>query len=160
MRTPLLVAVGSTACLAFAVSLTNCTHACGLGLHAVVQVKTQGSSDRVPCCGGFLTKDLTLLPSTEGQVSLTNIDTGAEPVDAFLVPTSCSKLFDGAYPGAQPLCQVYSGPVALKAKGARVGLGAGTYRLWLQAYSTNTSVSDYSVSFDVLDYRCLPIVGA
>lgn len=148
----------SAALMTLTMPLFGCTHSCSLGLHATVMVTPTSDTDRVPCCGGFAVKDLALLPSTEGELALTNVLQTPEPVDAFLVPTSCSKLFDGNYPGAQPLCQIYIGPVTAKNVSARVKLNAGTYRLWMQAYSTNTATSFYQVSIDVLDYRCLPIL--
>jgi hypothetical protein len=121
-------------------------------------VTQTSDGDRVPCCGGFVTKDLVLLPETEGEVDLTNVLQYPEPVDAFLVPTSCTRLFDGAYPGAQPLCQVYAGPVGSKSRSGRVKLNQGTYRLVMQAYTTNTDTSGWWVSIDILDYRCAPII--
>jgi hypothetical protein len=144
--------------LALATCLSGCGHPCGLGLHDTIRVTQTGDNDRVPCCGGFAYKDLALLPSTEGQLDVTNVLQSDQPFDVFLVPTSCSKLFDGAYPGASPLCQVYIGPVTAKNASGRVSLNQGTYRLWMQAYSPNTATSGYDVSIDVLDYRCLPII--
>jgi hypothetical protein len=117
-----------------------------------------GEAERVPCCGGFAVKDLPLLPSTEGEVDIKNVGQTPEPVDVFLVPTSCTKLFDGDYRGGHPLCQVYIGPLTANSASGRVSLNAGTYRLWMQAYSTNTATSGYEVSIDVLDYRCLPVI--
>lgn len=99
-----------------------------------------------------------MLPSTEGMIAVTNVLQSDQAVDVFVVPTSCSRLFDGTYPGAPPLCQIYVGPVTAKNVSPRVSLGAGTYRLWLQAYSTNTATTGYLVDIDVLDYRCLPVL--
>jgi hypothetical protein len=82
----------------------------------------------VPCCGGAWTKDLALPNAGDGEYDISNVGQVPEPVDAFLVPTSCSKLLDGDYPGATPQCQVYLGPVVPKSVSGRVKLSAGTYR--------------------------------
>lgn len=139
-------------------AVSGCTHACPLGLHATLMITPAGDTDRVPCCGGFAFKDVAMLPSTEGMIAVTNVLQSDQAVDVFVVPTSCSRLFDGTYPGAPPLCQIYVGPVTAKNVSPRVSLGAGTYRLWLQAYSTNTATTGYLVDIDVLDYRCLPVL--
>lgn len=140
-----------------AAALSACTHGCPLGLHATYLIGPRNSAERVPCCGGGSFQDLNLLPSTEGQVQMTNV-AADQQMDVFLVPTSCAKLFDGTYPGASPLCQIYIGPVTAKNRSDRVKLDAGTYRVWLQGYGTNTDTSGYQVMIDVLDYRCLPVV--
>lgn len=139
--------------------LGSCTHACGLSLRGTQNVQTTGDNgvnDHVPCCGGFYYKDLPLLPVTDGAVNVRNVLQPAEPVDAFLVPTSCTLLFGGTYPGSPPLCQVFLGPVGAKSESGQVKLNQGTYRLWMQAYSTNTASYSYWASIDVLDYQCLP----
>jgi len=147
-----------TVILLLTACLTGCTHSCPLGLHTSQLLQPLGEAERVPCCGGFAVKDLPLLPSTEGEVDIKNVGQTPEPVDVFLVPTSCTKLFDGDYRGGHPLCQVYIGPLTANSASGRVSLNAGTYRLWMQAYSTNTATSGYEVSIDVLDYRCLPVI--
>ena len=147
----------STAFVGLTMSLGSCGHPCDLGLHDFAMV-TSDQIGPVPCCGGSTMKDIPLLPSTEGELDLSNIYQNPEPVDAFLVPTSCSKLFDGDYPGAHPLCQIYIGPVGAKGDSGRVKMNAGTYRVWMQAYSTNTGTGSFSVMIDILDYRCLPVL--
>ena len=44
-----------------------------------------------------------------------------------------------------------------KTANGRISLNQ-TFRLWMQASSTNTAMSGYEVSIDVLDYRCLPMI--
>jgi hypothetical protein len=139
-------------------ALSACTHGCTLGLHDTIIIGSSGNpSEIVPCCGGFAFRDIAMLPSTDGQIAVTNIGSD-QPVDVFVVPTSCSKLFDGTYPGSPALCQVYVGPLTAKQVSARVSLNAGTYRLWVQAYSANTASTSYMAQIDVLDYRCLPVL--
>jgi hypothetical protein len=140
-------------------SLYGCGHDCGLGLHGIVTVQGSNDTTRAPCCGGFVTSDVSLPNAGDGEFDISNVGQVPEPVDAFLVPTSCSKLFDGDYPGAAPLCQVYLGPVVPKSVSGRVKLNAGTYRVWMQAYSTNTNPSDFLIDIGIYDYRCVATVG-
>ena len=86
---------------------------------------------RVPCCGGSARTS----PEWRGGIRVRSgqcRDAGqAGLVDAYLVSTSCAKLFDGPCLPA-PLCRVYSGP----ATPGRVSSGcpsAGTCRLWFRA---------------------------
>jgi hypothetical protein len=98
---------------AFAVS---CGTGCGLGLHDRVTV-TSSATGRVPCCGGFVFRDVSLRGNGDAEFDLANTAMPTQPglVDAFLVRTSCAKLFDGTYPGSAPLCQVLTGPAAPEA---------------------------------------------
>jgi hypothetical protein len=160
LRPRIVSLVRSVALVVLTIPLLACGHPCGLGLHDSEIVTPAGTgNDYVPCCGGYVWKDLALLPATEGEVNVTNpLQPPDNPADAFLVPTSCTRLFDGDYPGARPLCQIYVGPVTAKSASGRVKLSQGTYRLWMQAYTTNTRSYSYYILIDVFDYRCLPVV--
>ena len=143
MNRPLLVAA------AFAAG--SCGRVCGLGLHDRV---TQ--SGVVPCCGGSVFQDVSLSGIGDAEFDLASTAKPSQPglVDGFLVPTSCAKLFDGSYPGAAPLCKVYVGPAAPGKVAPRVALPAGTYRLWVQGYSTNTDFAPYLIDIDIWDNSC------
>jgi hypothetical protein len=94
----------------------------------------------------------------QGDASFQLASTASPPlpglVDAFLVDTSCAKLFDGAYPGPPPLCRVLLGPAAPGAVTSLVSLPAGTYRLWIQAYTTNTTAAPYLIDIEIWDNSC------
>jgi hypothetical protein len=132
---------------------------CGLGIHDRVTLSTS-STGEVPCCGGSLFRDVALMGRGDAEFDLSNVSMPVRPglVDAFLVPTSCAKLFDGVYPGAAPLCQIYSGPAAPGRVSSRVALNAGTYRLWLQAYTSNATPAPYFVDIDIWDHSCRNLV--
>ena len=132
---------------------------CGLGLHDRVTV-TDGSAGRVPCCGGssFMDVPLSVNGDTEFQLASTAMPTKPGLVDAFLVPASCSKLFDGAYPGAAPLCQIYLGPVAPGKVTSLAKLNAGTYRLWVQGYSSNETDAFYTIDIEIWNHSCNPLL--
>jgi len=136
-------------------------HHCGLGEHARVTVNTS-QTGRVPCCGGALYQDVMLKGATsDREFSLSNTAFPAEAggVDAFLVPTSCQKLFDGPYPGAAPLCTICSGPARPGGVASRVKLDPGTYRVYLQGYSNVTSSVSYLVDVYIWDYSCSALIG-
>ena len=142
--------------LAFALS-AGCGHTCGLGEHDRVTTST-GQAGPVDCCGGSVFRDLALMGKTsDAEFSLSNVNYPTEPggVDAFLVSTSCQRLFDGSYPGAAPLCPILTGPAKPGGVSSRVKLKPGTYRLSLQGYSNvNDSVSRYLVDVYIWDYSC------
>lgn len=147
------VVVRIALCFFAAAAGASCGSACGLGLHDRVTVS---APPFVPCCGGFIFKDVSLSGNGKSEFDLSNVGVPSVPglVDAFLVPTSCAKLFDGSYPGAAPLCQVYSGPATPGHVSSRVALAAGTYRLWLQAYTSNESDGHYFVDIGIWDHSC------
>jgi hypothetical protein len=138
-----------------------CDHHCGLGEHDRVTV-TPGQAGPVPCCGGAAYYDVALKGATsDPEFSLANtaFPTEAGGVDAFLVPTSCQKLFDGPYPGAAPLCTIHSGPAKPGGVAPRVKLDPGTYRVYLQGYSNVSAPVNYLVDVYIWDYSCAPLIG-
>ena len=141
--------------------LAGCGHSCGLGERDRVTT-SPGQAGPLACCGGSGFRDLALTARTsDAEFSLANTAFPNEPggVDAFLVPTSCQKLFDGPYPGSTPLCRVLSGPAKPGGVSSRVKLAPGTYRLYLQGYSSTTSsVSQYLVDVNIWDYSCGPLL--
>jgi len=141
-------------CVAALACSLSCGSVCGLAQHA--RVTAQGT---VPCCGEFQFKDVALGPTrgaSEAEFDLSNtaMPTEPGPADAFLVPASCTKLFDGPYPGAAAQCQIYLGPTAPGKVSARVKLAAGTYRIWIQGYTSNSAASRYLIDVTVWDESC------
>jgi len=149
------IGVRTTVWLATLVSSVSCGSVCGLALHDRISLSASSSAG-VPCCGGFLFRDVVLSGTGDSEFDLGNVAMPSQPglVDAFLVPTSCAKLFEGPYPGATPLCQLYSGPEAPGRVSSRIALSAGTYRLWLQAYTSNASDAPYFVDVGIWDHSC------
>jgi hypothetical protein len=139
---------------------SGCDHHCGLGEHGRVTV-TNDALGPAPCCGIGTHRDVALSARTsDPEFSLSNVDfpTEAGGVDAFLVPTTCEKLFDGPYPGAAPLCTVYAGPAKPGGVSSRAKLSPGTYRVYLQSYSNVTSSVRFLVDVYTWDYSCGGIV--
>ena len=149
-----MAAIRIAVCILTIICSLSCGSACGLAQKA--RLTADGS---VACCGGSQFKDVALGPTrgaSEAEFDLSNTAIPTDPgsVDAFLVPTSCTKLFDGPYPGAAPQCQVYLGPTAPGKVSARVKLAAGTYRIWLQGYTANTAPNRYQVDVIIWDQSC------
>jgi hypothetical protein len=135
-----------------AVATASCGSVCGLGRRGRVTF-----SGGVPCCGGSTFQDVALSGAAGGaEFDLASTAKPSEPglADAFLVPTSCSKLFDGPYPGATPLCQILLGPTAPGKVSGRAQLPAGTYRLWLQGYTTNGTDAPYLIDIGIWNHDC------
>ena len=113
-------------------------------------------ADKVGCCGASKTFDVTIQPAEDGEVDLANMlfPGQAGRVDAWLVGTSCDRLFDGTYPGAGPRCRTYLGPVAPDQVSGRVKIPSGEYRIVLQAYSSNSAPSQYDAQVGLWGYDC------
>lgn len=124
---------------------------CGLGLHDRITI-----TGRAPSLDGSSFKDvaLSVTGDTEFQLASTAMPSRPGLVDAFLVPTSCARLFDGPYPGAAPLCQVYLGPAAPGKVTSLVKLTAGNYRVWIQGYTSNETDASYLIDLEIWDHRC------
>ena len=94
---------------AIAPLLPSCGSACGLALAGRTNVQLT-----VECCGNAAFKDVPVAGTSAAEYDLSNVlsPSQAGVVDAFLVPTSCSKLVDGPYPGSPLLCQPLIGATA------------------------------------------------
>ena len=134
-----------------AAAAVSCGSNCGLGFRGRVPL-----SGDVPCCGASSFRDVPLSVKGDTEFQLASTAFGAAPalVDAFLVPTSCGKLFDGPYPGATPLCQIYLGPVVPGKVTSLVKLPAGTYRVWFQGYASNTTGAQYLIDLEIWNTDC------
>jgi hypothetical protein len=137
-------------------ALTACDHHCGLGERDRVSVPGTVSGG-----GSASFKDVSLSGATsDAEFSLANTAMPTQPggVDAFLVPTSCQKLFDGPYPGAAPLCTILTGPAKPGGVSSRVKLSPGTYRVYVQGSSTVAANVSYLVDVYIWDYSCRPLL--
>lgn len=140
------------ALLAGIVATAPACRRCGLGLHE----STPWSGSVSP--GALTFRDFPLSPREgEMEIDLSSASFAATTpgtADAFLTETSCAKLFDGPYPGAGPLCTVVIGPTPTGKVSAPVRLDAGTYRVWVQGYSSNPDEIKFQVNVDLWDNSC------
>jgi hypothetical protein len=130
----------------FAAALA-CSGPCGLGLRDRVTVQGNGARALAPGGGSFF-QDVVLKPQRgDMEIDLANTAHPAQPglLDAYLTNTNCAKLFDGPYPGSTPLCKVLVGPAAPGKVSPRASLDAGTYRLWIYGYTSNTGSLEYLI---------------
>ena len=128
-----------------------CAH-CGLGLHA----STPYSDGVAP--GASVFRDFPLSPQAGNmEIDLSSTSLAATTpgtTDAYLTDTSCAKLFDGPYPGAAPLCKVLIGPTPTGKVSPHAGLDGGTYRVWVQGYSSNPDTVHFLIDVDLWDSSC------
>jgi hypothetical protein len=117
---------------------------------------TGSGADKVGCCGASKTFDVTIQAAEDGEVDLTNTLFPGQSgrVDAWLVDTSCDRLFDETYPGASPRCRTHLGPVAPDQVSGRIRIPAGEYRIVLQAYTSNTEESQYAAEVGLWGRDC------
>lgn len=150
----------SVVAAALLAGVSACDHRCGLGEHARLSV-TSAQTGPVAGNGGAAYQDLPLRGATsdaEFSLSNTSVRSEAGGVDAYLVPTSCSKLFDGPYPGGTPLCPIYLGPAKPGGVSARAKLDPGQYRLYLQGFSNVSAPVSFFVDVYIWDYSCRPLI--
>ena len=146
--------------LALAVAASDCDHHCGLGEHDRITVDSSQTGP-TPAGGGAVYRDVALKGATsDPEFTLTNIARPAEAggVDAFIVATSCGKLFDGPYPGGTPRCSILAGPAKPGGVAPRVKLSPGTYRVYLQGYSNVSQPVNFLVDVYIWDYSCGPLI--
>lgn len=107
--------------------------------------------------GAAVFQDFPLSPQAgEMEIDLASTSSPTTPgtTDAFLTDTSCAKLFDGPYPGSPPLCKVLIGPASTGQVTPQVRLDAGTYRVWVQGYSSNPDLVKFLIDVDLWDNSC------
>ena len=109
----------------------------------------------------FRTHDITIPSETDLEVDLSHsAPNGQVPkADAWLTSADCTKLFDPPYPTASgapppPACRTFLGPVAAGTVSSRVKIDPGRYRVFIQAYTSNTSAPDYVVDVGIWGRSC------
>ena len=108
------------------------------------------------CCGASVHQDVTIPSAEGGEVDLDSTQFPGETghVDAWLVEVGCDRLFDGPYPGASPLCRTFIGPVQPGQVSARVSIPSGSYRVFIQAYTSNAAAAKYTAEVGLWGYNC------
>jgi len=119
----------------------------------------QVTKGMLECCGAFKIHEVVVKSGTNRQVDLANSQSPVPSglADLWLTPASCERLFDGSYPGSVPRCSVLIGPVVPGAVSERRSLDPGTYRVFVQAYSTNADPVEYVGDFGVWGNDCVPV---
>ena len=136
---------------------SGCQNLCPFQLASKIEVGSpRGDAATLACCGASAYRDVTIPSIDKEEVDLTNTLFPTEPglVDVFLTDTSCAKLFDGPYPGGAPLCQTHLGPTQNGQVSARKSMAAGTYRVFIQGYTSNASATTYLAEVGVWGRDC------
>ena len=114
------------------------------------------------CCGAADVQDVVLpdQPDLAIDISQVALPGSAGGQDLWLTKADCQQLFDGLYaepgtgPRPTPKCEVLAGPVSPGRVSPRTALSPGRYRVFAQAYSSNTTTNDYRVEIDVWGSSC------
>lgn len=150
--------IGRSAVVAAFVLAGACDTPCAFRIVTRLELGVQ----RVACCGAAEVQDVVLPDQPDlaidiAQAALPNRVGGQ---DLWLTSTDCQQLFEGPYaepgtgPRPTPKCQVLLGPVSPGRVSPRTALPPGRYRVFVQAYSTNTSANDYRVDIGVWGTSC------
>jgi hypothetical protein len=126
----------------------------------VARMSSTGSS--VSCCGAFVVEDVVVPEQRDLAIDLAQIAVPNQQggQDLFVTGPDCVRLFEGPYPppgtGARPVprCPVILGPVAPGRVSPRADLTAGRYRVFVQAYDTNTASNAYRFDVGVWGASC------
>jgi len=151
----------ATARLALVVVLSTiagCDPTCPFGILRRMEFVSVNLGPRsVPCCGGSAYWDAALTSGTEFDIAFSTAAGPQPPLHAWLT-TDCSRLFEGEYPppaGPPPArCTTFIGPVAPGQVSARRPLPQGSYRLWIQAYTSSATPLDYHIDIGVWGEAC------
>lgn len=116
----------------------------------------------VACCGAADSQDVAIPDEPDLAIDLAQVAVPdrAGGQDLWLTRTDCDRLFDQPYaepgtgPRPTPRCEVLLGPVAPGRVSPRVALTPGRYRIFAQAYATNTTVNDYRLAIGVWGSDC------
>lgn len=114
--------------------------------------------------GGFAFRDVDV-PQQDGlEIDMDSVafpgQTGR--VDGWLTTSDCSQLFDEPYTGvsgALPKCRVLLGPVAADAVSSRIKVEPGRYRLFAQAYASNTAPVQFFLELGVWGKSCAALTA-
>jgi len=127
----------------------GCGSVCDFALRGRLYV--QGT---LACCGAFLWQDVSIGQDVvEVDLSFAKAAGTPPPAHAWLTTTSCAQLFEGTYPppsgSPSPRCTVYLGPVTPGEVSSRRKISPGSYRVWVQAWTSAEAPLHLQQSVDV-----------
>jgi hypothetical protein len=136
--------------------------ACDLPCEFRIVMRTSSMASSVGCCGATAVEDIVVgehrdLAVDLAQAAIPNQQGGQ---DVYLTGPDCQRLFDGPYPAPgtgqrpSPQCAVILGPVARGRVSPRAEVAPGRYRVFVQAYDSNTSANDYRFDVSVWGASC------
>lgn len=114
---------------------------------------------RVECCGASYWDDVSVRQDdAEVDLAFAKAAGPAPPLHAWLTTTSCERLFEGDYPptvgSPAPRCTAFLGPVAPGEVSARRKLPRGSYRIWVQAFSSSPQRLEFLIDVGVWGEKC------
>lgn len=150
--------VASVAAIAYAGLLWSACNSCPFQLAQRIGPAANDPSLRP---GGSSQEDLSVpdVDDLEIDVASTAFPETSGRVDIWLTETSCDTLFEGDYPSSTPRCPTLIGPVAPGAVSARRKVRPGRYRVFAQAYTSNTTSTRFDYDVGVWGRPCHAGVG-
>lgn len=150
--------IGRSSVVAAVVLLGACDSPCAFR----IMTRLELAARRVACCGATDVQDVVLpdQPDLAIDVAQEALSRRIGGQDVWLTDTDCQQLFDEPYsepgtgPRPSPKCPVLVGPVFPGRVSPRTALPPGRYRVFVQAYSTNTTVNDYRVAIGIWGRSC------
>jgi len=112
----------------------------------------------VGCCGASTHRDVQI-SREDAEIDLAFTSQAAPPpAHAWLTSAGCSQLFEGVYPPAvgspSPRCTAYLGPVSPGEVSSRRKVTPGTYRVWVQAFSSSPEPQQILLDVGVWAPQC------
>jgi hypothetical protein len=127
---------------------------CPFGL--AMRVGSTNDVRTVGCCGASVHVDVTVQDIDGLEIDLANTQFPGQTgrVDVWLTATTCDALFDETYPSGSPRSETLIGPVPPGSVSGRRKAQQGPYRVFVQAYSSNTSAQRYDFDVGVWGRTC------
>ena len=133
---------------------------CGGGRNCSFQLLDRSGIERTLECCGAAVSEAAPMPYDDAQVDLafSRVEGRVTEAHAWLTTLECGRLFEGNYPPGSgipaPLCTTYLGPVAPGEISPRRKLAPGTYRIWVQAYSSQPEPVRVGADVGIWGERC------
>ncbi len=144
--------------LVLAAALVTTFAGCGKGTSCPVQVLTRHHVEQTVQCCGAASWEVVTVSVPDAELDLAFAAVAGAPAHAWLTTPDCERLFDGDYPPAtgapSPLCATYLGPVSAGEVSPRRKLGPGTYRVWVQAFSSSPQPLNVAADVQVWGQQC------
>ena len=149
---------GVCAAAVAATTLTACDTRCAFRIVA----RIDSGAGTVGCCGGHAVEDVVVPDERDVAVDLIDrVSSGrAGGHELWLTGPTCDRLFEGPYPAPgdgprpTPRCPVLLGPVEPGRLSPRAPLAPGRYRVFVQAYDSNPSPSEYRFDVSIWALSC------
>jgi hypothetical protein len=133
---------------------------CGGGGNCSFQLLDRSTVESTLGCCGAVVSAAAPMPYDDAQVDLafSRVEGRVTQAHAWLTTLECGRLFEGNHPPASgipaPLCTTFLGLVPPGEISPRRKLAPGTYRIWVQAYSSQPEPVRVGADIGMWGERC------